>query len=295
MRKGIFWIASYPKSGNTWMRIFLENFLSDQEEPVSINELSHVLTSCSRSMFDDTVGIESSDLTMDEIDLLRPLVYEHIAAKTDKRIFMKIHDAYSLNCNGKPLIPEKATAGVVYIIRNPLDVAVSYAGHFGCNYDTAVSRMSDPMNTLVRHDQYITHQFRQKLMSWSEHVMGWMESGLPLHVVRYEDMRQDPLRTFEKVLTFLNLEYSLDKIKKAIDFSSFNALKHQEKSLGFKERPLTSASFFRNGETGSWKTSLNSHQIEKTVKDHRGIMFQLGYLDHCPPDYDGQHTVLANY
>ncbi|MEJ2083836.1 MAG: sulfotransferase, partial [Acidobacteriota bacterium] len=36
---GIVWLASYPKSGNTWLRAFLMNFLDPGKRPVDINQL----------------------------------------------------------------------------------------------------------------------------------------------------------------------------------------------------------------------------------------------------------------
>ena len=279
MKKGIFWLASYPKSGNTWLRIFLENLLNDREGPIAINQIGRIRISSSRSVFDEQVGIESSDLTMDEIDALRPLVYEHVADNTDSPVFMKIHDAYTLNRDGRPIIPENATAGVVYIIRNPLDVAVSFAGHFGCSLDKAVSRMADSSDCLAGNDRDIAHQFRQRMMSWSDHVRSWMLSGLPVHVVRYEDMKHKPLATFGEVVRFLGMDRPEAEIRQAVEYSSFEILKNQEETSDFMERPITSSAFFRKGETGSWQKELNKHQIERTILEHGDVMQQFGYLD----------------
>lgn len=279
MTKGIFWIASYPKSGNTWLRIFLENLLCGASEPVSINGLSRVLIACSRSMFDDHAGIESSDLTLDEIDTLRPRFYEHLADKYDNPLYMKIHDAYTRNSRGVPLIPANVTAGVVYIVRNPLDVAVSYASHFGCTLDRAISCMADREHGLVKKETLITHQFRQRLLSWSGHVMSWMSSGLPVCLIRYEDMKLTPHQTFKKVVRFLNLDSTETDIGKAIDFSSFDTLKRQENTMGFRERPITASSFFRKGVVGAWQSELTHPQVECIANTHKDVMQQFGYTD----------------
>ncbi|HJX72016.1 MAG TPA: hypothetical protein VJ346_08695, partial [Bacteroidales bacterium] len=71
-QKKIVWLASYPKSGNTWFRIFLTNLLNHTNEPVDINNLYPSTIASSRSLFDEATGLESSDLTLDEIELLRP-------------------------------------------------------------------------------------------------------------------------------------------------------------------------------------------------------------------------------
>jgi hypothetical protein len=75
----ITWLASYPKSGSTWFRVFHANLVRDGDEPVSINELDDTLHAGSRALFDETTGVEASDLTADEIDRLRPRVYEEVS------------------------------------------------------------------------------------------------------------------------------------------------------------------------------------------------------------------------
>ena len=105
----IIWLASYPKSGNTWFRIFLTNLRGDNDQPADINDLDCTPIASARESFDDEVGIEASDLTPDEIDRLRPAVYETLAAHADEPLFMKVHDAYTLVDGASPLFPKTAT------------------------------------------------------------------------------------------------------------------------------------------------------------------------------------------
>ncbi|NOZ51459.1 MAG: sulfotransferase domain-containing protein, partial [Chloroflexi bacterium] len=81
---GIIWLASYPKSGNTWMRVFLTNYLRDSDEPAEINNLDGGPIASARDIFDRVIGVESSDLTAEEIDRFRPAVYEQVAAESDE-------------------------------------------------------------------------------------------------------------------------------------------------------------------------------------------------------------------
>ena len=133
---GIFWLASYPKSGNTWFRIFLTNLLREACAPADINDLKESPYASARAMFDEFTGIEASDLCADEIDRLRPELYRYLADHAEGPFFMKIHDAYTLVADNQPLIPTAASTGALYFIRNPLDVAVSFAHHSGWDYDT---------------------------------------------------------------------------------------------------------------------------------------------------------------
>ena len=104
-------------------------------------------------VFDDEAGVEASDLTPDEIDRLRPEVYTHPAKQAEETLFMKVHDACTSNDKNIPLFPEEASAGAIHIIRNPLDVVVSFADHSGLNYDTAISRMAEESFEELQHQE----------------------------------------------------------------------------------------------------------------------------------------------
>jgi len=277
---GIIWIASYPKSGNTWFRVFLANLRGEMEVPVEINTLNSTPIASARGLFDDTAGFESSDLTADEIDRLRPEIYEHIAANAGENLFMKVHDAYTYVSANIPIFPKKATAGVLYIIRNPLDVAVSFAHHFGCDYDRAILNMANKKNNFYEKEKRLPGQLRQKFLSWSRHVLSWLETpGINVCILRYEDMKQKPIETFEKAVNFSMLEYGRDEIQKAIELSSFEGLQRQEKVNNFNERSPASNAFFRKGKIGSWREELNDRQVKQIISNHEDVMRRYGYLD----------------
>ena len=102
----IVWLASYPKSGNTWMRAFLSNYLADGDAPVDINSLdTGGPIASARAVFDDAVGVEASDLTQDEIERYRPRVYLQVAANSSETLYLKIHDAFTYTPDGSPLVP----------------------------------------------------------------------------------------------------------------------------------------------------------------------------------------------
>ena len=241
---GIIWLASYPKSDNTWFRVFLTNLLGNSEAPAEINKLYPTPIASARTMFDNAAGFEASDLTEDGIDRLRPEIYEHLAAEAEDKLFMKVHDAYTLVDKDTPLFPRKATCGAIYIIRNPLDVAVSFAHHSGWNYNQSISNMADETLAFCEKQKGLNHQLRQKLLSWSGHVSSWVEtSGLDICVLRYEDMKLNSLKTFERAVRFAGLDYGKDEIQKAIDKSSFEKLRQQEEKEGFREKSPASEFF----------------------------------------------------
>ncbi len=279
MGGGIIWLASYPKSGNTWLRIFLTNYLLDEAEPADINELDGRLIASSRIAFDEAVGVEASDLTPEEIDRYRPGVYAQLARQNDRPIFLKVHDAYTHNASNKPLFPKSVTDGVIYLIRNPLDVAVSFADHSGITMDEIVLRLCRGDFCLDGRLDRLHSQLRQKLLSWSGHVRSWVdEPGLRIQVIRYEDMVRDPTSAFSSIVRFAGLIFDPDRLAKALDFSSFDRLQAKERETSFRERSPRAKAFFRKGKAGDWRDALTDEQASVLIDAHREVMLRFGYL-----------------
>jgi aryl sulfotransferase len=275
----IFWLASYPKSGNTWMRILLTNYLRRAEQPADINSLDGGPIASARQVFDDNVGIEASDLTQDEIERYRPFVYEQISAQATEPLFLKVHDAFTYTRYGYPLISKTATAGVIYLVRNPLDVAVSLAHHSATTVERIVRKMADPDFAFVQSPHRLHTQLRQRLLTWGGHVASWVnEPGLRLHLVRYEDLRADPIAVFTGVVRFCGLDDEAGRIARAVDFSRFERLQQQEAAHGFVEKMPQAASFFRKGASGSWREAMAPELAAKLIADQREAMQRLGYL-----------------
>jgi aryl sulfotransferase len=275
---GIYWLASYPKSGNTWLRALLTNYLRDSDIPVDINELAGGWRASVRETFDDYAGIESADLTRRQIEHYRPLVCERLAADSIEPLFLKIHDAYTYNADAQPLFSKQATAGAIYLIRNPLDVAASYAHHRDKSVDETIRVMSRNDATLAGSEKP-GPQLPQRLLSWSGHVRSWVdEPGLNLRVVRYEDMVQQPVSSFAGVVRFAKLVEESDRVHKAVEFSRFERLQSQEAAHGFAEKQPTAISFFRQGRVGSWRECLTDAQVCQLIADHGDVMRRFGYL-----------------
>jgi hypothetical protein len=277
--KRIQWLASYPKSGNTWLRAFLANLLSDEPHPVDINRLDFAPVAGARALFDHAVGYEAADLTFDEVDRLRPEVYAYYARHAEDTIYLKVHDAYVHLPDGRPLIPTGVTRGVIYVIRNPLDVCVSWAYHSGHeDYDRAAAFMADPEACVAGNPTKGLPQLRQRLKSWSEHVLGWMASGLPVHGMRYEDMRLRPMETFAAVAAFVGKGDDPERVARAVRFSDFDEMKRQERERGFCEREPGTPAFFREGRIGGWRERLTEAQAMRIIRDHGDVMRRFGYL-----------------
>jgi len=279
---GIIWLASYPKSGNTWLRTFLTNYQRDGDEPVDINGLNNSPIASARRAFDETVGVEASDLTPEEIDRYRPSVYSQIVENLEQSLFLKVHDAYTLNSEGQPLFPKSATQSVIYLIRNPLDVAVSFAHHSNITIPSMIDRMNNEDYAFADRDTRLHQQLRQKLLSWSSHVRSWVdESGLSVKVTRYEDLLRDAIPSFTAIVQAAGLPLDPNKVKKAVEFSSFERLQTMEREGGFRERAPRADSFFRKGTVGDWRNVLTEDQATQLISAHRVVMQRFGYLDNA--------------
>ena len=111
-------------------------------------------------------------------------------------------------------------------------------------------------------------------------MTSWVDQGdIPVHVMRYEDMRRDPFQVFEKALKFLHLDVSKEAIEKALNNSDLSMLQEQEQKQGFKEKMIKADKFFRKGKPGEWREVLTEEQVETVVKEHSEVMRRFGYLD----------------
>ena len=278
-RKSIVWLASYPKSGNTWFRIFLSTIRGETVTTPDINDLNRTPIASARGLFEDQADLESSDLTLDETDCLRPEVYRQLAAEQEERLFLKIHDAFTRTPNDEWMFPPEVTWGVIYLVRNPLDVAVSLANHNSRSIDQCVHDLCNESYGLCRGKNQLANQLRQMLLTWSDHVISWLDSPNPLCLLRYEDMVSHPLETFRKALDFLELPRPEQEIQAALDLCRIDRLQEQETQNRFKEKPQHCHAFFRKGVVGDWRNHLSDSQVDDILKAHYDVMKQLGYLD----------------
>ncbi len=273
----ILWIASYPKSGNTWMRAFIGNYVQNREQAVDINNINESFAAeASAHRFGNYVdaGKNTTDLTTEELCAIRPMVHSHMAREAIGTRFVKTHNFLG-QYKGYPLHNSSVTSGMIYIIRNPLDVTISMAKYFGYSIDETIAYMAEEMTGTPNEKENVP----QIITSWSLHVSSWTQNPEAQRLVlRYEDMLDNPLKAFRKVESFLGMKKDPKRLKKAINFSSFNQLKNQEQKHGFVEKHENARSFFRQGKKNQWKDSLNTEQIQKIIDLHGEQMKVFKYI-----------------
>jgi sulfotransferase family protein len=272
--KSIVWLASYPKSGNTWLRVFLANYVYNTEKPLPINQIHRVGIGDSNSKAYRMVTKEVLDPgNPAQGARIRPDVLRAIVNNKADINLVKTHCENAI-AYGVKLIPPELTRSAVYIMRNPLDMIVSYASHYGLTIDDAIHGIGRKDNSLLGGGENV-YQF---LGTWSNHVVGWSKARkFPVLMLRYEDMLKDPYDAFDRVVDHIGLPKDRDRLERSIRFSDFKQLQKQESETQFVENSDNQERFFRSGKADQWKSELTDDQVAQVLRDHGTVMKKFGY------------------
>lgn len=274
----IVWLASYPKSGNTWLRAFLANLIANRADPLQPNEIRDYTDSEARAdRFTELAGRPNTELTIEEISALRPEVHALVARRAQGTRLMMTHN-FCGTFEGHPVFNWGVTAGAIYVVRNPLDVAVSMTHHFGLTLDEAIDRLGDDRVASVNDELFVPHV----IGSWSTHVRGWadMAERAPGKVVvlRYEDLLEKPAKHFAKAARLIGLGQDKARIERAVRHTSFQTLSVLERQHGFVEAVDEKTRFFFKGRANQWREALTREQVQRIIGDHREQMARFKYV-----------------
>ena len=283
--KPIVWLASYPKSGNTWLRVLLANLLSRSQQPFPLHAVPFGFA-VDDFRFGELTGVSAADCTADEVESLIPACLRVHGAESAARAARgryearrrhKAHAAYVANRAGEPLFPADVSAGAVYIVRNPLDVAVSWAFHAeGGDVAKGVALLNNVGAAIGGKDRM---QYRTRLLDWSGHVRSWCAAPFPVLTVRYEDLLADAVHELRRVARFLGCEGVTEaRLRQAVAWSDFKSLRRREERDGFPGTlPTNPGLFFREGGAGSWRRALSAAESREIVRRHWATMADFGY------------------
>lgn len=272
------WLASFPKSGNTWVRALLTSLDEGEGGEVDINALGHGPIAAGRWHLERFSGLSSGELTPGEIDRLRPAVDRYLDAQSDRLRFRKIHDTLFGGYGGAPIVAPDATRGAVYVARDPRDVAVSWSHYMGIDPERAVEQLADRHGAYESATRRLNLQVRQRVGSWSDHVRGWLDQDLfEVLLVRYEDLEADTARELTRIVRFAGLDANPPEVAAAVEASTFGRLRSQEAEHGFRERSAPDRPFFRRGTSGAWRDQLAPEIAHRVERDHAEVMARLGY------------------
>lgn len=276
--QGLIWLASYPRSGNTWTRAFIHALVNVIRNPdfadLDLNDIEHFSVSESAAeLYIPYLGGPGFRSTPAEIAAARPHVQASIVRNLRRPVFVKTHNAHASD-NGHPMINMSVSAGAVYILRNPLDVAISFAHFRGVSVDQIIDDMATP-GFGVATDRKNVHVITG---TWSEHVKSWTT---PPHAVvlavRYEDLFDKPTESFGAIARHLLMEATPEQLEKAMALVGFDTLRAKEQAEGFVES-ASDEPFFRVGRPGQWREVLTPAQVDRVVSAHGEVMEKHGYL-----------------
>ena len=267
----IIWLASYPKSGNTWVRLFLNSLIFTKDTNVNINDIK-IEQFPSRKYFN---GITNNIDDMEEF-----MQYCNIAQSKlnlDSKIkFFKTHNAF-WRTGIYSFTDDKNTMGIIHIVRDPRNVITSIKNHYNYeNYEKALKFMEDEKNIIGIKGSTKEMDLPTLISSWKTHYNSWknlttLKSRYIL--IKYEDLLKDPVNEFNKICSFISkiskLKFSEKNILKAVENTNFENLRKQEQSKGFKEAPKNNNKFFYLGPSNIWQNLL-----DKNIKDRLEINFK---------------------
>ena len=254
------YIASYPKSGNTWVRAILRTLTSSK---LDINNINLGVNSASKK-FTGTV-VYSNIIKINKI--VRYTRYKKYV-DSDEIKYLKVHDAFD-----KELFPDKTKA--IVVVRNPLDVAISYSHYNGITIDSAIHAINNPEN-IFKESEMLSRQY---LGSWKDNTESWLSSDNNVLLIKYEDLLKDVKQETIRISEFLNIAYTEELLDLVKHETSFKNMKEQEKKFGFKEKPKKCNVFFRTGEKDQYKYRMTKEQIKSVIDYNKETMIKLGYLE----------------
>ena len=263
-RKNIVWIASYPKSGNTWMRSILQ---CATQGTVAINDIGKLIPSFNGCV--ERVAHDRRLRTIDDPADLWADTERWIASLGGNRVIKTHNMRGSLGGTEHPL-PE-LTHSAIHIVRDPRDVAVSYANHYGHSVGDAAQMLQREDN----HTREPGHPFRKAVLgSWQMNVTSWLEAPFPVITIRYEDMLDDPQKAIGDVLRFLKMTPRMP-VDEIVRMTSFKKLSRMERADGFIEKSSNQSRFFNKGRSGQWHD--HSRDVRGLVDSFAPLMKRLGY------------------
>ena len=274
----IFWLASYPKSGNTWIRSLLSTYENNETNDNVFLNLRTIKKFPNKSQFKDLLNfnlLKESKLE-DKLEICKKwILAQEKLNKISNFTILKTHN-FGGSYNGSWFTDEKNTCGFIYIVRDPRSVAISSSHYENTSIEQSVKNLLDENLTATNPGNLL--EIRS---SWKNHYLSWKRRNFSKMIVRYEDLHNDTYNCFKKILDFLkkfkNINIDENKILETIKICSFENLSLLEDQKGFEEK-TKEKKFFREGRIDEWKNKLNKDLIKKIENNFYKEMKELKYL-----------------
>ena len=282
----IIWLASYPKSGNTYVRAFLSAYYFSDNGQFDFSQISNIDQFPHEKFFNQKVN------NFDEASKLWVPIQKKI--NQDKKIrFFKTH-SFLGNYKGNEFTSPETSLGAIYIIRDPRNVFTSIKNHYSLDNEKALKMITDKTRSLMSNNG--SHASLTYISSWAENYLSWFRNNKFRRLfIKYEDLIENRYETFRDLIVFTNtLMNNVEgvnklKLQKAIETTNFNVLKKKEMSENFENsdssfknwRKFHSENknlFFNLGPENDWKKILEKEFAEKIETNFEKEMKELKYL-----------------
>ena len=290
----IIWIASYPKSGNTWLRSIISAMFLNNEGKFNFNLLNKINSYDIPLRYDFVKDISKNDYEkLDDLNILSKYWIEsqrRIFDKENKSFFsnvsfFKTHSA-NINFNGKEFTSSENSAGLIYIIRDPRDLVISYSKHYQNTIDETIEMISNNIHLLRSTEK----KYPILISTPDLHYKSWKNLKAPKIVIKYEDLLINPEKTINDIMMYFQLffNHSFNNqemiLKNLVETTRFKKMQNYEKNFGFNEATYSTQNkknnnyFFRKGLANQWKKVLSHYQIKKIETACANIMQRFNYL-----------------
>jgi hypothetical protein len=272
----ITWLASYPKSGNTWLRAIVDRIVRP-ERPFDLNALGETAPAFSglTEQFMAKLGVAVPLSSRGEVRRYWAAAQRAICSNSEQEIFLKTHNlAAKFDCGYFP--DPNSTKSVIYIVRDPRDVAISFAYHYRRPLGQAVAVLCSSGAVNFKPQQMGRTEV---LTSWGEHVVGWTAlTRFPLLVLRYEDLLANGEAGVRRIAGFLGKQLSERHVRDVVAATSFRQLRRQEAERGFTEA-VRAGGFFRVGKAQQWRQVRDQSVFQPLLDRFSRLMRRYDYLE----------------
>ncbi len=294
MNKHIFWLSSYPKSGNTLVRAILTGLFYSDDGCVEFNKMENIGLFETTRRLNFIKSINNKDFNnLGNLDILSKY-WQNIQTNQELKIkkgfgFLKTHSCL-VSINNNFFTSEKITKGYIYVIRDPRDLCVSWSYHSNYSIDQSIEFLCNSSSVLrwinkSKYSEIPKNIFPlQFLSSWDQHVKSWTKNNfqVPKLIIKYEDLVKNKKAIVKKIIEFFDNCYGIKiknidiKLENILKTTSFDYMKKMEDKIGFKES-MPWSNFFRKGEINQWKTILNKKQQSKIKDSFKEYMDMFSY------------------
>ncbi len=274
----IIWLASYPKSGNTWIRIFINSLLYSEKNETSINDI-RIEQFPNKKHFTSILN----DFSKIKNILENSLNAQDLINLNEDIKFFKTHSA-NWKTDDTSFTNLTNTLGVIHIVRDPRNIITSLKNHFNKNsYEETLDFMTNEKKFIGTKEIETEFEVPTLISSWSNHYKSWKKLTKNYLLIKYEDLLNNENAEFLRLINFLekntNKKFDNDNIQKAIKDCKFDNLKKQENEKGFVEAPKQkNQNFFYLGPKNNWKKILKSNIKNKIENSFKKEMKELNYL-----------------